>query len=560
MPDTDQIEGVLAPPDQVAPASRSATLARLAERQFDVLVIGGGITGAGVARDAAMRGLSVALVEGADFASGTSSRSSRLVHGGVRYLEHAQLRSRVRGVPRAQDPRARSRRISCGRCSSCGRCTRRRASGSGSCARDSSSTMRSRSAATSAAIALLDDARGHGARAGRCATWGWSGGASYFDAATDDIRLTLATVLGARDAGAVVANHVVACTTSLMTSDGVCGARAVDLAHGRRPRDSRARRRERRRAVERCDSPHGGAAGAARGARHQGRARGRAARAHSQQRRAHAALADRRPRDVRASHGRVQHHRHHGHRLRRPARDDVRATSADVAYLLRSANAFFPGAHLTPSDVVSAWAGIRPLVASERQGSRRGVARARDRVDGARAALGDRRQAHDLPRDGGGGDGRGRAAPARGSRARADAQAAAPRRRRSRRWRTSSRWRARRSARRTSPSIWCTRTARGGASSGRLASLDRALAERLIPALPYIAAELEWGVTHEMARTLGDLLIRRLHVAFETRDHGLSIAPARRWSASAPMLGWNADDELQSYRREIEELFGIAES
>ena len=59
--------------------------------RFDVLVIGGGITGAGVARDAAMRGLDVALVEKDDFASGTSSRSSRLVHGGIRYLEYAQV-------------------------------------------------------------------------------------------------------------------------------------------------------------------------------------------------------------------------------------------------------------------------------------------------------------------------------------------------------------------------------------------------------------------------------------------------------------------------------------
>ena len=53
--------------------------------------MGGGITGAGVARDAALRGLRVALVEKHDYASGTSSRSSRLVHGGVRYLEHGQL-------------------------------------------------------------------------------------------------------------------------------------------------------------------------------------------------------------------------------------------------------------------------------------------------------------------------------------------------------------------------------------------------------------------------------------------------------------------------------------
>src|SRR5712672_1674905 len=59
--------------------------------QFDLLVIGGGITGCGVARDAAMRGLKVALVERDDFASGTSGRSSRLVHGGIRYLEQCQL-------------------------------------------------------------------------------------------------------------------------------------------------------------------------------------------------------------------------------------------------------------------------------------------------------------------------------------------------------------------------------------------------------------------------------------------------------------------------------------
>src|SRR5688572_30055942 len=57
----------------------------------DVLVVGGGITGAGIARDAARRGLSVALVEMSDLASGTSSRSSKLVHGGLRYLEHYEL-------------------------------------------------------------------------------------------------------------------------------------------------------------------------------------------------------------------------------------------------------------------------------------------------------------------------------------------------------------------------------------------------------------------------------------------------------------------------------------
>ena len=70
---------------------RSALLARLRAETFDVVVIGAGITGAGIARDAAMRGLRVALVEAADFASGTSSRSTKLVHGGLRYLAQGDV-------------------------------------------------------------------------------------------------------------------------------------------------------------------------------------------------------------------------------------------------------------------------------------------------------------------------------------------------------------------------------------------------------------------------------------------------------------------------------------
>src|SRR5712692_9415065 len=66
---------------------RGAVLGRLAAERFDVLVIGGGVTGAGAALDAASRGLRVALVEARDLASGTSSRSSKLIHGGLRYLE-----------------------------------------------------------------------------------------------------------------------------------------------------------------------------------------------------------------------------------------------------------------------------------------------------------------------------------------------------------------------------------------------------------------------------------------------------------------------------------------
>src|SRR6476659_8718421 len=71
---------------------RTVALRRLESDEFDVLVVGGGITGCGVALDAATRGLRTALVERDDFASGTSSKSSKLVHGGLRYLQQKELR------------------------------------------------------------------------------------------------------------------------------------------------------------------------------------------------------------------------------------------------------------------------------------------------------------------------------------------------------------------------------------------------------------------------------------------------------------------------------------
>jgi glycerol-3-phosphate dehydrogenase len=75
----------------LGPAARAEAWDRLGSEQFDVIVIGGGVTGAGAALDAATRGLRVALVEARDFASGTSSRSSKMFHGGLRYLEQLEF-------------------------------------------------------------------------------------------------------------------------------------------------------------------------------------------------------------------------------------------------------------------------------------------------------------------------------------------------------------------------------------------------------------------------------------------------------------------------------------
>src|SRR5580700_4421983 len=67
-------------------------LSRLSSETFDVLIVGGGATGAFTARDAALRGLSVALIEARDFAAATSAHNSKLAHGGLRYLRNLELR------------------------------------------------------------------------------------------------------------------------------------------------------------------------------------------------------------------------------------------------------------------------------------------------------------------------------------------------------------------------------------------------------------------------------------------------------------------------------------
>src|SRR5512139_119443 len=75
----------------LGPSQRAEAWERLGSELFDVIVIGGGVTGAGAALDAATRGLRVALVEARDLASGTSSRSSKMFHGGLRYLEQLEF-------------------------------------------------------------------------------------------------------------------------------------------------------------------------------------------------------------------------------------------------------------------------------------------------------------------------------------------------------------------------------------------------------------------------------------------------------------------------------------
>ncbi len=87
----DPIHAPSETPSVLGPQQRAAAWQRLGAEQFDVVVIGGGVVGSGCALDAATRGLKVALVEARDFASGTSSRSSKMFHGGLRYLEQLEF-------------------------------------------------------------------------------------------------------------------------------------------------------------------------------------------------------------------------------------------------------------------------------------------------------------------------------------------------------------------------------------------------------------------------------------------------------------------------------------
>src|SRR5918992_5608759 len=212
---------------------RSENLARLASGTYDVLVVGGGITGAGVALDAASRGLRTALVERDDFASGTSSKSSKLVHGGLRYLQNGD----VRLVYEALHERQRLLRnaphlvkvlpflipVFTGKGGIIPKQVAR-ALGSAMWMYDLTGGLR---------IGKLhrrlkrDAARAHMPTLAERLAWAYL----YYDAQTDDARLTLALArTAAIDFGATVVNHA-AVTGLRKTGDRVTGAH-VDTGDG----------------------------------------------------------------------------------------------------------------------------------------------------------------------------------------------------------------------------------------------------------------------------------------------------------------------------------------
>jgi glycerol-3-phosphate dehydrogenase len=527
--------------------------------RFDLLVIGGGITGAGVAREAALRGLRVALLERDDFAAGTSSRSSRLVHGGVRYLEHGHLslvfeasRERrlqlLRLAPHLVRPLAFTWPVYRG-----ARVPRWKLR-AGLALYDALALFRNVGRHEGLDVDSLLDGEPELARDGLL------GGFRYWDAATDDTRLTLAIALAAREAGAVVLNHADV-TGGLLEGGRLAGVHAVDRIDGS-PFVVHAAE------VVNCTGPWSDATAALTGVPAARPVLGAAG--------AHLALPRQRVGNRDAItltspvDGRVMFVLPAGpHTIvgttERPATggpDAVRASGAEVDYLLRSVNARLPHAALTRDDVIAAWAGIRPLAGVRAPAGRRDTGSASrehaveraanglvsvtggklttwramavdivDRVTGRRSDRAASRRSREEPLPGG--DILSFDHTVHDALALVRDQAVAERLAGA----YGSRWR----------NVWS------------YAQRDPALRQRVSDALPCIGAELVHAIDREGACTLADLFVRRTHLAFATRDHGVAAA-ARLLPLIGERLGWSEAEQarqLAAYRDDVARLFTI---
>lgn len=340
---------------------RRPSSAELAGVEFDLVVVGGGITGAATARDAALRGLSVLLVEKDDFAAGTSSRSSKLIHGGLRYLETFQFRLVAESVrerekmlqlaPHITEIRPFLYLLYRG-------CPESRLMlNLGLTFYDVvSGSWQSRRHTMLDAVQVLD-------REPHLRADGLLGAALFHDVLTDDARLTLDTVKGAVEAGAEAMNH--AEVMALVLNNGRCGGVTIADAETGEVFDVHARQvvsatgpwTDRTRALEHAPTTH-----------HLRPTKG----VHIVLRKSDFPLSTavflRSPTDNRVV-------------WPTPSLeddvvyigttdtdytgdlDDVRPDEQDIAYLLAVANHTIPDAHLTTEHVVGSWAGLRPLIA-----------------------------------------------------------------------------------------------------------------------------------------------------------------------------------------------------
>jgi glycerol-3-phosphate dehydrogenase len=528
--------------------------------EFDMIVVGGGITGCGIARDAAVRGLRVVLLEMNDFASGTSSRSSRLVHGGVRYLEHgymhlvfeasAERRRLLRLAPHLVRPLKFSWPVYKG-----------------------ARVPLWKLVAGLAIYDLLALFRNVGRHRVLSAGWmkreqpavrsdGLVGGATYYDAGTDDTRLTLAVAMDARDRGAVMLNHTK--VERLVIEH--------DLARGVEARDALTGQTMVFRApmIVNATGPWSDGFRALEGAPERANVHGSKGvhiavpRGRIGNRGAFTLLSPKDGRVMFVLPGEAQTIIGTTDTFTSAPPEVIRASEADVHYLLDAANHFFPNARLDRDDVVSAWAGIRPLAASDDKdpgsASREhtisvtpaGVVT----ITGGKLTTFRIMAAQTVDRAL-----KSARLPFRPS-ATAELPIGwdAPRPR----WDVAALALGITAAMRERPNddrIPRMVTRYGSRWRDALSTIDRsdADAERIHPEHSYRFGDLRFACEHEMARTLGDLLIRRTHLAFERQDNAVALAP-RIAEYIAPILGWSATDvarHLDLYKEEVERMFTI---
>ena len=528
----------------------------LGTEHFDLLVVGGGITGAGIARDAATRGLSVALVDQGDFGSGTSSRSSRLVHGGLRYLENYEFRL----VFESTHERARLMRLAphlvrplpfvfpVFRGAKPGMFMLR----AGMILYDLLASFRNyrrhrrlsaRRLAEAEPALRREDLRG---------------GFRFFDCHTDDARLTLENVLGAVGAGASCLNYVR--FVAARTRDGeIAGAELEDATTGERT-TARA-------AVIVCAvGPWLDPVLRAFGDTVSLRLR--------PSKGVHIVLPhDRLPAENAIVMTAVRDHRAvfcipwNGATYVGTTdtawsdADDVDAVFADandVAYLLETANHYFPDQKLVPGDVTGTWAGLRPLVDQDADSTYR-VSRehvvaahpsglvviaggklttyrkmAAEATDEAAKLLRARRPEQKIPKS------RTGSLPLPGGVGLRSAAA-----------RDALRDEIRRRAHvdaTTADHLFGTYGARVTGLLDLIAE-DASLREPIAPGLPYVWAELAFAAAAEMVVHLEDFLLRRTMLLFKTPDggHAAARSVAQRLTDA---LGWDearVAEELARY-------------
>ncbi|MEE8561677.1 MAG: glycerol-3-phosphate dehydrogenase/oxidase [Gemmatimonadota bacterium] len=541
-------------------------LGRLRTERFDVLVIGGGITGAAAARDAAARGFRTGLVEARDFGEGTSSRSSRLIHGGLRYLEQFEFdlvfeasrerRTLLRIAPHMVRPLEFLFPVY-------------REGSVGRLKLDAGMWLYD-------ALSLFRNIERHQMLSTHDVLWrepglaleGLLGGARYFDAQVDDARLVLTTVRAAAKCGAAVANRLEVVRILYEEGEAV-GVRVQEklaepgeasewdvrthlVLNATGPWTDQTLTRAGREAPPLLRPTRG---------THIHVRRDRIG--HSR------ALIFESPLD-----GRIMFVLPWGDLTLigttdeeyEGAPEDVRPTGEDVRYLLDSTNRLFPDARLDAADVLSAWAGLRPLVAGEADAEEDEVSRDHvilEEPPGLLTIAGGKLTSHRAMAEEIVGLAESRLSE-RGIRARAEAETAGmplpggdfedlEELERTLQSRVAA-WGLDRGV--------CERLARAYGTLAdevlELVSERPELRERLVEDRPYIAAEAVQSARREMALHVEDVAFRRTHVGLETEEFGAAI---RRIAVlMRDELGWDeAREQAEIARaeavRERNELF-----